>query len=236
LAARAGVISLQLNSSADNGQGYGYATTTGNNFRIGGNYGPIGDTHISNVYLSNDHGLTFLNSGDGPTTAINLPTSTVGTFTYQFYYTNAWAHALTLQLWSSSPESFGPTIVVSTQHDSAPGSFVPTFEPSTVPPFVFPALAELPPGSAQTTVEDYTVTLTEFAFTNGSGPAHPFFVTPGDSFTPEIYGEFTYQVTPEPSSFFLVAIGGSALLAYAWRRRKTAATVGTILSKPQVRA
>jgi hypothetical protein len=125
--ARADFISLQLNSSNDNNAGWGYATTTGDNYRVGGNYGDaFSSTHISNVYLSQNNGLTFLNSGDGPSTAIDLPTSTIGTFTYQFYYTNAWAHALTLQLWSTSPDLSAPSIVVSTQHDSAPGAFAAT--------------------------------------------------------------------------------------------------------------
>ena len=123
--ARADFTDLQLNSSNDFSAGYGYSDTIGGNF-------------ISNAYLSQNNGVSFLNSGDGPTTAIHLPTSTIGTFTYQFYYTNAFANFLTLQLWSANRNSFQPDIVASTRRDSAPGAFLPIFDPSTAPPFEYP--------------------------------------------------------------------------------------------------
>ncbi len=204
--AQADFTDLQLNSSNDFSAGYGYSDTIGGNF-------------ISNAYLSQNNGVSFLNTGDGPTTAIHLPTSTVGTFTYQFYYINAFANVLTLQLWSANRNSFQPDIVVSTWRDSAPGAFLPIFDPSTAPPFEYPN--GTPPGSIQAKIGGYIITLTGFSFTNGSGPATAYSVTPGASISPEIFGQFTYVVEINPE-----------LLKYQLNVNKTGTGTGTITSNP----
>lgn len=206
-AAQADFIQLQLNSSNDFGAGYGYSDT------IGGNA-------ISNAYLSMNGGTTFINYADGPTTSIRLPTTTLGTFTYQFYYTNAFANALTLQLWSRDRTVHLPDIVVSTQRDKPASAFAPVFDPSTAPPFAYPN--GTPPGSKQAVIGDRLVTLTGFAFTNGAGPALAFSVEPGTLHTPEIYGEFTYEVSelvPEASALASGLL--PVVLVLLLRRRKS---------------
>ena len=206
--ARADIVDLQLNSSADFGQGYGYSDTIGGNF-------------IYNAYLSQDNGASFLNPGDGPTTSIDLPTSTVGTFTYEFYYTNAFANDLTLQLWAADRNLTQPDIVVSTHRDSNPRSFLAIFDPSTAPPFAYPD--GTPAGAAQAIIGGYTVTLKEFAFTNGTGPASAYAVTSGASISPEISGHFTFEVaaaTPlPPTAFAALSLMGLLGLSTRIRRR-----------------
>lgn len=190
-------VDLQLNSSADFGQGYGYSDT------IPGN-------SIYNAYLSQTNGASFLNSGDGASTLIHLPTSTVGTFTYQFYYTNAFANQLTLQLWAGDRTLAAPNIVMSTQRDSAATSFTATFDPATAPPFAYPY--GTPPGSSMIVIDGYAITLTEFEFTNGTGPATAFDVTSGLANSPEIFGHFTYDVSVASTPVPPVVCGGVALL------------------------
>lgn len=184
----------------------------------------IGQDGGANVYLSTDNGASFINTGDGPSTSINIPL-VVGANTFQFFVSTGPDASLRLNLnFNGASNAATPNMSATANMGAAANAF--TVTPAGTNIYSVNLTTVAAPGSVVFSNGGFTATMTSFSYNFFSNIDRVSFASTTPDGSGDHIGTFTLNVTgpgataaPEPSALALLALPLAGMVAIRKRRK-----------------